>query len=98
VSGGTVGALTLLGVASNPQHGASGFAVSGSAKVKSTFYPMGWFGSGQSATGTTNLLGDLEFVSTTKSNNYFYGFVDDSWAGVTSVTEVTAPPPYTWRP
>lgn len=98
VSGGTVGALTLLGVASNPQHGASGFTVSGSAKVKSSFYPMGWFGSGQSATGTTNLLGDLEFVSTTKSNNYFYGFVDDSWTGVTSVTEVTTPPPYIWRP
>ncbi len=98
VSGGTVGGLTLLGVASNPQHGASGFAVSGSAKVKSAFYPMGWFGSGQSISGTANLVGDLEFVSTTKSSNSFYGFVDDSWAGVTSFTEVTVAPPYTWRP
>lgn len=97
VSGGTVGGLTLLGVASNPHHGASSFTVSDSAKVKSTFYPMGWFGSNQSATGTVNLLGDLEYYSN-KSSNSFYGLVDDNWAGVATPTEVTAPPPYIWRP
>ncbi|MET0357582.1 MAG: DUF6055 domain-containing protein [Cellvibrio sp.] len=98
VSGGTVGALTLLGVSSNQHHGASSFNVGDSAKVKSVFYPLGWFGSNQSATGTASLLGDLEFVAASKSSNIFYGFVDDNWAGVTSATEVTTPPPYIWRP
>ncbi len=98
VSGGTVGALSLLGVASHPHHGASSFNVSGSAKVLSTFYPMGWFGSNQSASGSATLIGDLEFVSSGKSSNTFYGFVADDWSGVTTSTDVTIAPPYVWRP
>ncbi len=98
VLGGTVGAMSLIGVASNPHHGASSFMVSDSAQVRSTFYPLGWFGSSQSATGTANLLGDLEYYSTNKSMNTFYGLVDDNWNGVSSVTEVTVKPPYSWRP
>lgn len=97
VSGGTVGGLSLIGVASHPHHGAASFHVSDSASVRSTFYPMGWFGNNQTASGSANLLGDLEFVASGKSSNNFYGFVDDSWNGVSSVTEVTAPPPYLWR-
>ncbi len=97
VSGGTVGALSLIGVTSHPGHGAATFNVSGSAVVQGTFYPLGWFGSGQSATGTARLLGDLEFVASSKSSNTFYGFVDDGWVGVSSVTEVTVAPPYAWR-
>ena len=98
VSGGTVGALSLLGVASHPHHGASSFNVSGSAKVLGTFYPLGWFGTNQSATGTATLIGDLEFVSSGKSANVFYGFVADDWSGVTSATDITIAPPYLWRP
>ncbi|MEN0036826.1 MAG: DUF6055 domain-containing protein [Cellvibrio sp.] len=98
VSGGTVGALSLIGVASHPHHGASSFNVSGSAKVLSTFYPMGWFGSNQSASGTATLMGDLEFVASGKSSNTFYGFVANDWNGVSSATEVTVAPPYVWRP
>ncbi len=98
VSGGTVGALSLIGVASHPHHGASNFNVSGSAKVLGTFYPLGWFGNNQTASGTATLMGDLEFVSSGKSANTFYGFVADDWSGVTSATDITVAPPYIWRP
>lgn len=98
VSGGTVGAMSLIGVASHPHHGAASFNVSGSATVRSTFYPMGWFGNNQTASGTAVLVGDLEFVAGQKSSNSFYGFVADDWNGVSSITEVTLPPPYDWRP
>lgn len=98
VSGGRVGALTLLGVTANPHHGASSFSVSGSANVLDVFYPLGWFGSGQSVSGTATLLGDLEFIAGSKSANTFYGFVPDDWNGVSSAPELTLAPPYSWRP
>jgi hypothetical protein len=44
------------------------------------------------------VLGDVEFIASSKSSNTFYGFVPDDWAGVSSVTDVTTPPPYAWRP
>ena len=97
VSGGTVGALSLIGVAGNPHHGSASFNVRDSAVVQSTFYPMGWFGNGASASGTARMLGDLEVYSS-KSNNIFYGLVDDNWGGVSYVDEVTIKPPYFWRP
>jgi hypothetical protein len=94
-----LGALTLLGVAANDHHQASSFTLSDSASIQSVFYPMGWFGSGQSASGTASLLGDLEYYSANKSSNTFYGMVDDNWAGVTTpVKDVTLAPPYVWRP
>lgn len=95
VSGGKVGALSLIGVQSHPGHGAATFNVTGSAEVRSAFYPLGWFGNGLTASGTAKFLGDLEVYSS-KSSNSFYGLVDDGWAGVASVTEVTTPPPYSW--
>lgn len=98
VSGGTVGALSLIGVASHPHHGASNFNVSGSAKVLGTFYPLGWFGNNQSVSGTATLIGDLEFVANNKTANTFYGFVANEWNGVTSSNDVTVAPPYIWRP
>jgi pectate lyase len=55
-----------------------------SAVVQSTFYPMGWFGNGVSASGTARMLGDLEVYSS-KCNNIFYGLVDDNWGGVSNV-------------
>jgi hypothetical protein len=92
----TVGALTLLGVTSNPSHGAASFNVSDSAKVLATFYPMGWFGNNLTASGTATYLGDLEAYSS-KAQNNFYGLVDNNWAGVNTINEVTVPPPYEWR-
>lgn len=97
VSGGSVGALSLIGVTGNPHHGSASFNVRDSAVVQSTFYPMGWFGNGASASGTARMLGDLEVYSS-KSNNIFYGLVDDNWGGVSYVDEVTIKPPYYWRP
>ncbi|WP_437785217.1 DUF6055 domain-containing protein [Sorangium sp. So ce1097] len=97
ISGGRIGALSLVG-----QGGAGiqarAFDVSGSAVVQTTFYPLGWFGGGQSVSGTARLLGDVEFVASSKSSNTFYGFVPSDWTGVSSVTEVTVAPPYAWRP
>ncbi|KYF64729.1 DUF6055 domain-containing protein [Sorangium cellulosum] len=97
ISGGRIGALSLVG-----QGGAGiqarDFDVSGSAVVQTTFYPLGWFGGGQSVSGTARLLGDVEFVATSKSSNTFYGFVPGDWTGVSSVAEVTVAPPYAWRP
>ncbi|WP_434047473.1 MULTISPECIES: DUF6055 domain-containing protein [Sorangium] len=97
ISGGRIGALSLVG-----QGGAGiqarDFDVSGSTVVQTTFYPLGWFGGGQSVSGTARLLGDVEFVATSKSSNTFYGFVPGDWTGVSSVAEVTVAPPYAWRP
>jgi hypothetical protein len=94
VSGGTVGALSLIGSSS-----ANSFMVAGSAKVQTTFYPVGFFESGQGLSGTASLLGDVEYrgQGTNRSSGSFSGFVDDSTASA-SMTEVTAPPPYAWRP
>ncbi|WP_437498943.1 hypothetical protein [Sorangium sp. So ce1099] len=66
--------------------------------MQTTFYPLAWFGSGQSVSGTARLLGDVELVSSSKSSNTYYGFVSDGWEGVQSATEVTVAPPYAWRP
>ncbi|XYH93495.1 hypothetical protein ACMHYB_37345 [Sorangium sp. So ce1128] len=66
--------------------------------MQTTSHPLGWFGSGQSVSGTARLLGDVEFVSSSKSSNTHYGFVSDDWGGVQSATEVTVAPPYAWRP
>ncbi len=90
VSAGTVGGLSLIGVAGNPHHGVASFNVRDSAVVQSTFYPMGWFGNGVSA----RQLGDLEVYSS-KSGNTFYGLVDDNWGGVSYVDEVTLKSPTT---
>ena len=91
-----VGAMSIVGVESNPHHGAASFNVSDSAKLLATFYPMGWFGGNLTASGTAIYKGDLEAYSS-KSNNIFYGLVDDNWAGVNQADEVTIAPPYQWR-
>ena len=58
VSGGTVGALSLVGLTTTP---ANAFNISGSATVKTTFMPLGFFESGQSVSGSASLIGDVEF-------------------------------------
>jgi hypothetical protein len=94
VSGGTVGALSLIGGSS-----ANSFTVAGTAKVQTTFYPLGFFEAGQGLSGTATLLGDVEYrgQGTNRTSGSFSGFVDDTTAS-SNMTEVTAPPPYTWRP
>jgi len=94
VSGGTVGALSLIG-----SNSANAFTVAGTAKVQTTFYPLGFFESGQGLSGTASLLGDVEYrgQGTNRTSGSFSGFVDDSSASA-SMTEVTTPPPYAWRP
>lgn len=94
VSGGRIGALSLIGQA-GPGIPSRGFDVSGAAVVQATFYPLGWFGAGLSASGTAHLIGDLELY-TSKSSNGWYGLVDDGWSGVASIEEVTIAPPYAW--
>ncbi len=89
VSGGTVGALTLI----------NSFSVSGSAQVQTTFYPVGFFESGQGLSGSARLYGDVEYrgVGLNKSSGSFSGFVDNAKASET-IDDVTTAPPYAWRP
>lgn len=89
VSGGVVGGLSVL----------NRFTVSGTAEVRATFYPPGYFESGQGLSGTAKLLGDVEYrgQGLNKSSGSFSGFVDSGTASM-SIDEVTTPPPYAWRP
>jgi hypothetical protein len=97
VTGGTVGALTLLGSAS-PPFNTNTFSLSGSAVAQTTFYPLGFFESGQSISGTARLFGDVEFrgVGFTETSGSFSGFVDSTITSQT-INDVTTPPPYAWR-
>jgi hypothetical protein len=95
VSGGTIGALSLIGSKSPP----SPFNVSGNATTRTTFYPLGFFESGQSISGNATLYGDVEFRGASFSTS------SGSYSGIVSSTEhtavgkeVTLPPPYAWRP
>ena len=59
-----------------PVHG------SGSAQVQTTFYPPGFFETGQGLSGTARLFGDVEYrgQGLNKSSGSFYGFVDNATA------------------
>ena len=86
VTGGTVGALTILG---------SSFTVSGSStQAMTTFYPLDFF-EGRSLTGGA-LIGDVELRSD-RSSGTCSGFVDGSTCTGPG-TDSTPAPPYTWRP
>lgn len=89
VSGGTVGGLTIL----------NGFTVSGTATVRTTFYPMGFFEGNQSATGTANIYGDVEMRGdgTSRSSGNLTGFVDAT-STLGSATDRNSKGPWTWRP
>lgn len=88
VSGGTVGALSLL----------NRFNVSGTARVETAFYPPGFFENGQGLSGTARLYGDVEYRGQGLNRNAgsFYGYVDTATASE-AISDVTLPPPYTWR-
>ncbi|WP_437589209.1 DUF6055 domain-containing protein [Sorangium sp. So ce1000] len=96
VSGGTVGGLSVIG-------GQGGFrtysfSVTGTATVRTTFVPMGYFEGGQGASGSALLLGDIEYRGDglNRSSGSFSGFVDSSTQSM-NVTEVTPKPPYAFR-
>ncbi len=89
VSGGTVGGLSVI----------NGFTVSGSATVRTTFYPMGFFEGNQSATGTVNIYGDVEMRGdgTSLNSGNYSGYVDAT-SKVGSATDKNSKGPWTWRP
>lgn len=88
VSSGTVGGLTLL----------SGFNVATSGTVRTSFYPLGFFESGQGLSGSASLVGDVEFRGQgyNRSSGTCSGFVDSQTCE--DAAEVTLAPPYQWRP
>jgi hypothetical protein len=75
------------------------FNVSADARVETTFYPPGFFENGQGLSGTARLYGDVEYRGQGLNRNAgsFYGYVDTATASE-AITDVTLPPPYTWRP
>jgi hypothetical protein len=89
VSDGTVSGLSIIG----------NFGVSGTAKAQTTFYPLGFFESGQAISGSTALVGDVEYRGQgyNRSSGTCSGFVDSATC-LAPGTEVTAAPPFTWRP
>jgi hypothetical protein len=89
VSGGTVGALSIL----------SRFTVKDMARVETTFYPPGFFEPGQSLSGTARLYGDVEFrgPNHNRSSGSFHGMVEPNTPSAT-INDVTVAPPYVWRP
>lgn len=88
VSSGTVGALSLI----------TSFDVRTSGKVLTTFMPLGFFEGGQGVSGSASLIGDVEFRGQgyNRASGTCSGFVDSSTC--VNALEVTAAPPYAWRP
>ena len=91
VSGGTVGGLTIL---------SDSFSVNG-ATARASFYPLGFFESGQTISGSTILYGDIEFrgQNYSRTSGTCSGFVDSATCvpGGTTVNDVTIAGPYAWR-
>jgi hypothetical protein len=97
ITGGTIGALSLVGSTTAPYNNYA-FNVSGSAKIQTTFMPLGYFESGQSVSGSTWLFGDVEFrgVGYSLASGSYYGYVDNTISSET-ISDITAAGPYTWR-
>ena len=94
VSGGTVGGLSVIGTT-----GGNAFTVAGTAQVRTTFYPLGFFEAGQSATGTLNLYGDVEYrgAGLALASGNRSGFVDAA-STVGSASDINQKPAWAWRP
>jgi hypothetical protein len=97
ITGGTIGALSLVGSTTAPYNNYA-FNVGPTAKIQTTFMPLGYFESGQSASGSAWLFGDVEFrgVGFSVSSGSYYGYVDNTIASET-INDITTPPPYAWR-
>lgn len=98
VTGGTVGGLSIVGVTGSPWRN-NAFSVSGSAQVRTSFYPLGFFEANQGASGSLNLYGDVEYrgegLNLATGNRT--GLVEaDSVVG--SATDVNEKTPLVWRP
>ena len=95
VTSGTIGALSLIG--SSGGWSGNSFNVSTSGKILTTFYPLGFFESGQGLSGSASLTGDVEYRGQgySRSSGTCSGFVDSSTC--VSDSEVTLAPPYSWR-
>lgn len=93
ISGGTVGALSLIG-----EKGGNAFTVSGTPEVRTTFYPLGFFEASQSASGTLHLYGDVEYrgAGLNLGAGNRSGFVDatSSTGTATDINTATRP---AWR-
>jgi hypothetical protein len=90
VQAGTVGAMSIIGSGSNS------FTMS-SGTLKTTFYPLGYFETGQGLSGG-NLVGDVEYrgANFSLASGTCAGFVDDATC-VAPGTDATPKPPYAWR-
>ena len=97
VSGGTVGALSIVGASGS--NGNNKFTVAGSATVRTTFYPLGFFEANQGVSGTANIYGDVELrgTGTNVSSGTFSGFVDGTQTSQ-KTTDKNTKGPWTWRP
>ena len=95
VSGGTVGAMTLVG-SSGGFYNNNSFDMTGGTAM-TTFYPLGYFESGQGLSGGS-LIGDVEYRGggLSRSTGTCAGFVDSATC-VDPGTDATPAPPYTWR-
>lgn len=97
VSGGVVGGLSVIGGFGNPGTGYP-FAVSGTARVRTAFYPLGFFEPGQQAGGSVHLYGDAEVrgenLALTEGDRS--GFVDQN-PGVGSPTDINPAAAPAWR-
>jgi hypothetical protein len=73
--------------------------VSGSAQVRTTFYPLGFFEANQGASGTLNLVGDVEYrgVGLNLSAGTQSGLVEQTSAAG-SDTDINQKTTLTWRP
>jgi hypothetical protein len=98
VTGGLVGGLSVVGTSGNP-FGDNVFNVSGSARVRTTFYPLGYFEAAQGAAGTLNLYGDVEYrgQGLTLSGGNRSGYVDAA-STLGSPTDINKRTRWTWRP
>lgn len=97
VSGGTVGALSIIGERGN--NGDNAFIVGGSAQVRTTFYPLGFFERSQVASGSLNLYGDVEYrgEGLNLSSGNRSGFVDAE-SRVGQATDINTKVRPVWRP
>ena len=98
VSGGTIGAMSLIGGNDQP-YNAGPLTVTGTPTIRTTFYPLGYFETPQTISGTANIYGDVEYrgANTNVSSGTFSGFVDGTGSTQTT-TDKTVAGPYTWRP